>query len=111
MLVLVLTGCFTWEPYAPGTGLVSSQSLPPRVRAIRQDSTRFALTAPFVQSDSLFGRVQGDTVAVPVADIISLDRERFSIGRTLGVVLGVPIAAFGLTYLVVCGIGGCQAIE
>jgi hypothetical protein len=42
------------------------------------------------------------------ADIASLQQERFSLERTLGLALDVPAAGLGLTYLIVCGEGQCQ---
>jgi hypothetical protein len=106
--MLALIGCSAWRPYDANAKLVAAQSLPHRLRATRQDSTRIALTAPFVRSDTLFGRFHHDTVAVPLSEIASLERERFSIWRTLGVTLGVPAAALGLTYLIVCGGVECE---
>ena len=105
--MLTLTGCSVWRPYDANLQLVATQSLPHRLRATRHDNTRIALTAPFVRSDTLFGGFQHDTVGVPLADIASLEREHFSTWRTLGVTLGMPAAALGLTYLIVCG-GGCE---
>jgi hypothetical protein len=107
-LVLALTACFTWRPYDAGSGYLAGDRLPNRLRVTRQDSTRIALSKPFLHSDTLFGRIQRDTIAVPVADIVLLERERFSITRTLGAVVGVPAAALGLTFLVVCGEGQCE---
>jgi hypothetical protein len=106
--MLTLTGCFAWRPYEANSTLTAEQSLPHRLRATRHDTTSIALTAPFVRSDTLFGRVRHDTVAVPLADIASLERQYFSIWRTLGVTLGTPAAALGLTYLIVCGGDGCE---
>jgi hypothetical protein len=108
MVVLTLSACFTWRPYDAGSGSLAGEHLPNRLRVTRQDSTRVALTRPFLHSDTLFGRSQRDTIAVPVADIAFLERERFSITRTLGAVVGVPAAALGLTFLVVCGEGDCE---
>jgi hypothetical protein len=107
-VMLALTGCLAWRPYDASSKLVAGQSLPHRLRATRLDSTRIALTSPFVRSDTLYGRFHQDTVAVPLADIAGLERERFSIWRTLGVTVGVPAAALGLTYLIVCGGLECQ---
>jgi hypothetical protein len=108
LLVLTVAACFSWRPYDAGSGLLAGEPLPNRLRVTRQDSTRVALTKPFLHSDTLFGRRQRDTIAVPLADIAFLERERFSITRTLGAVVGVPAAALGLTFLVVCGEGQCQ---
>jgi hypothetical protein len=107
-VVLALTACFSWRPYDAGSGYLAGEPLPNRLRVTRQDSTRVALSRPFLHSDTLFGRSQRDTIAVPVADIALLERERFSITRTLGAVVGVPAAALGLTFLVVCGEGQCE---
>jgi hypothetical protein len=107
VLVLLLTGCYTWRPYEVGPMLSPGQSLPHHLRATRHDSTRVTLTAPFVRSDTLFGHLDGDTVAVPGPAIASLQRLRFSIERTLGLAL-VPAAALGLAYLIVCGERGCE---
>jgi hypothetical protein len=106
--MLALIGCSAWRPYDANSELVGGQSLPHRLRAARQDSTRIALTTPFVRSDTLFGLFHHDTAAVPLADIAGLEREHFSISRTLGVTLGVSAAALGLTYLIVCGGGQCE---
>jgi hypothetical protein len=108
VVMLALIGCSAWRPYDADSKLVAGQSLPHRLRATRQDSTRIALTAPFVRSDTLFGRFHHDTVAVPFADIASLEREHFSISRTLGVTLGMSAAALGVTYLIVCGGVQCE---
>ncbi len=89
--------------------LVHGQSLPRRLQATGRNGRRIVLTAPFLRSDTLFGRVDDDTVGVPLANIATIEREHLSIERTLGLALGVPIAAAGLTYLIVCGQGQCEA--
>jgi hypothetical protein len=61
-----------------------------------------------VRADTLYGRMHGDKVAVPIAEIIGLERERLSLGRTLGVVIGVPVVALGVTYFILCGEGQCE---
>jgi hypothetical protein len=108
VLVLLLTGCYTWQPYEHGPMLIAGESLPHSLRATRRDSTQVTLTAPFLRSDTLFGHLDGDTVAVPVPDIARVQRLGFSTVRTLGLVL-VPAAALGLTYLIVCGERGCES--
>jgi hypothetical protein len=108
VLVLLLTGCYTWQPYEIAPMLIAGESLPDSLRATRHDSTRVTLTAPFVRSDTLFGHLDGDTVVIPVPAIASLQRLRFSIERSLGLAL-VPAAALGLGYLIVCGDRGCES--
>jgi hypothetical protein len=107
VLVLLLTGCYTWQPYEDGRMLIAGEPLPDSLRATRRDSTRVTLSEPFVRSDTLFGYLHGDTVAVPVLDIARVQRLGFSTARTLGLAL-VPAAALGLTYLIICGNRGCE---
>jgi hypothetical protein len=111
---LGLGGCVTWRPYE--ATLSEGQPLPSSLRATRRDSSQVSFTDPVIRGDTLYGRVAqgrpmygrawGDSVGLPVADIAHLERERVSIGRTLGVVVGVPAAFLGVTYLVVC-FNGC----
>ena len=107
VLLLLLTGCFTWQPYEERGILIAGEPLPHSLRATRRDSTRVTLTEPFVRSDTLFGQLDGDTIGVPVPDIARVQRLGFSTVRTLGLAL-VPAAALGLTYLIVCGDRGCE---
>jgi hypothetical protein len=104
LLGLGLGGCVTWGPYE--ATLSEGQPLPSSLRATRRDSSQVSFTDPFVRGDTLHGRARADSVGLPVADIAHLERERVSIGRTLGVVVGVPAAFLGITYLVVC-FNGC----
>jgi hypothetical protein len=107
VLSLLLTGCFTWQPYEERRTLIAGEPLPHSLRATRRDSTRVTLTKPFVRSDTLFGHLDRDTIGVPVPDIASVQRLGFSTVRTLGLIF-VPAAALGLTYLIVCGERGCE---
>jgi hypothetical protein len=108
ILVTTVTGCYTWQPYDIGATPAASHALPDSLRITRHDSSRVALNAPFVRADTLFGFHHGDTVAVSFADIADLQRLRFSTGRTVVLALA-PAAAFGLTYLIVCGEGLCES--
>ena len=108
VLVLALSGCYTWRPYEFRAMPDAGRPLPHRLQATGQNGARIVLTAPFVRSDTLFGQVDGDTVAVPFSRIATLERDRLSIERTLGLAL-VPAAALGLGYLIVCGNRGCES--
>jgi hypothetical protein len=44
-----------------------------------------------------------------LGDIMALERSRFSVPRTAAVVVGVPLVALGMTYIVLCEIGSCEA--
>ena len=82
--------------------LEPGQSLPYRLRAARVDGTRISLTSPFAQSDTLFGRVRGDTIGIPFAEIARLERERLSPVRSVVTFVGVPLVTYGLIYGILC---------
>lgn len=108
-LALLATGaCATWRPYEAGPNLQPGQSLPYQLRATRSDSSRIAITDPFIRSDTLYGRTRGDTIAVPLADVAGLERSRIDGLRTIGVLVGVPAVGLGVAYLVLCVVGDCQ---
>jgi hypothetical protein len=108
-LLVLIAGCASWQTYDSARMLRPGQALPYQLRATLADSSRTELTAPFVRSDSLYGRVRGDTVGLSLGDIASLERSRFSVSRTAGVLVIVPVVGFGVTYLILCGIGNCEA--
>jgi hypothetical protein len=109
-LALSLVGCFSWRPYAPAAPLSQSTALPSRLRATLADSSRVELISPFVRADTLYGRSgpRRETLALAVSSLRRLERGRFSVWRTLGVIVGAPAAALVAAYAVVCGNGGCQ---
>ena len=109
-IVCLLWGCVTWRPYELGRDDGHGSVLPHLLRVTRQDSSRVVLTAPFVRGDTLYGsrRVRGDTLAFPMAQMIHLERERLSFGRTLAVGVGIPAVALVITYLVVCVDNDCS---
>jgi hypothetical protein len=107
-LLVLIAACASWQTYDSARMLRPAQSLPYQLRATRADSSRTELTAPFVRSDSLYGRVRGDTVGIPLADVASLERSRISPLRTAALVVGVPVVGFGLAFLVLCEMD-CEA--
>jgi hypothetical protein len=106
----LLWGCVTWRPYEVGQDDGRGNAFPHLLRVTRHDSSRVVLTAPFVRDDTLYGlrRMRGDTLAFPMTQIVHLERERLSLGRTLAVGIGIPAAALGITYLVVCVDNDCS---
>jgi hypothetical protein len=110
VLLLGLAGCATWRPYEPAAPLSDATALPYRLRATLADSSRVELTSPFVRADTLYGRSgpKRDTLALAVEDVRRLERERFSVWRTLGITVAAPAAALVAVYAVVCGDSGCQ---
>ncbi|HET6837397.1 MAG TPA: hypothetical protein VFH24_05095 [Gemmatimonadales bacterium] len=108
ILTLTVTGCATWQSYGAASDIVAGQALPYRLRAQRADSSRLTLTSPFTRGDTLFGRVHRDTLGIPLTHIVKLQRERMAWDRTVMMVAGVPAAALGLAYLILCS-SSCEA--
>ena len=105
---LVIAACTTWQPLAQGVDGSRLARLPYALRVTRADGSRRAVLAPFVRGDTLFGRVARDMIAVPLADIQQLERERFSAGRTTALVLAIPVALV-VAFVVHCGDSWCRA--
>jgi hypothetical protein len=108
LVAVSISGCVSWRPYEAGPSLAAREHLPTRLRTTRQDSTRVILTAPFVVGDTLYGRVDRDTVGVPMKEVSKLEWERLSAGRTAGLLLGVP-AGLTLIYVAMCDDTFCGA--
>ena len=108
--LVLIAGCASWHTYDSAGMLQPGQSLPHQMRATRADSSRIDLTAPFVRSDSLYGLVSGDTLGLALADIMRLERSRFSVSRTGAVLVGGPLIGLGLLYVVQCGIRDCRPV-
>ncbi len=106
--LLLIAGCASWRAYEPARTLHPGQPLPKLMRATRADSSRTELSVPFVRSDSLYGRVRGDTLGMALSDIALLERARFSVSRTAALVVGAPLIGFGIAYVVLCGVGNCE---
>ena len=94
ILGVLLAGCHRWEAYAvPNT---PKPSLPSYLRASAPGGTSTVLVEPFVRRDTLFGRSEGDTLAVALSALERLERPRLDGLRTAGTVVGVLAAWIGL---------------
>ena len=115
-LLLNLTACSTWQGIATTSpAAVIEATRPDRIRVVVPAGIQMELENPAVEGDQLVGggyeRVGGRLIhtnsvgygSVPVADIIMLEVKKFSMGRTLLLVLG----GFGALPLVCLG-GGCM---
>jgi hypothetical protein len=105
---LAMVACTTWQPLAQDLDRSRLANLPYSLRVTRTDGSRRAVLAPFVRGDTLFGRVARDTIAVPLAGIRHLERERFSAGRTTVLLLAIPVALV-VALRVHCGDSWCRA--
>lgn len=104
---LALAACSTWRPFAETVDATRPAGLPYALRVTRADGSRTTLLAPFIRGDSLHGRVLRDTLSVPLDRVARLEQDRFSIGRSVALVLALP-AAFVVVYLIHCRDGRCH---
>jgi hypothetical protein len=103
---LALAACSTWRPCAEGLDAARPTRLPYSLRVTRVDGSRATLLAPFVRGGSLHGRVLRDTLSIPVNQVLRLEQERFSVARSVALVLALP-TAFLIVYVIRCGADGC----
>ena len=97
LLVLPLAGCLTWAPAGMSAEALMQQVEPPeRVRVITNEGDELILIAPAIRAGALVAtRAPG---AVLLRDVATLEVEKLSIGRTIG--MTIP----GVIILTVVGI-------
>jgi hypothetical protein len=112
-LLLHLTACYTWQGVATTSpaGVIEATQ-PDRVRVTMPDGTQVELENPSVEGDEL---VASGGFSMPSADVVILESRKFSMDRTvllvLGTVVGAPVLILGI-YMIVCPDaiigGGCS---
>ena len=103
-LVLHLTACLSWQSAAtPSPSQFIEAEQPDRVRVVVRGEGEVELANPSVDGDQLVG---ADGISMPLADLLMLETREFSLGRTIGLVLGtvvlVPVALIA-ALLIDCG--------
>ena len=99
VLAALLSGCTTWHPYAGDVMARPPVRLPRGIRVTRMDGSRVMLVWPFVRGDSVLGTWNRDTVGVPLNAVSVIEREDFSVTKTVLVVVAVPLVTVGLWLL------------
>ncbi len=103
-LLLHLTACYTWQGVATTSpaGVIEATQ-PDRVRVTMPDGTQVELENPSVEGDEL---VASGGFSMPSADVVILESRKFSMDRTvllvLGGVLALPVALIA-ALLIDCG--------
>lgn len=89
LTALLATGCQAWHvvPLSP----VPSPA-PRTIRVVRLSGERVDLRDARITSDSVHGRVGGTPVSVPRNDVARVEAPKFSLGRTLGLLVGIYLA-------------------
>ena len=87
VLLLCLSGCQTWRPVALAPAPLFGRKAAVRVNRVGQKPVVFA--HPRVVGDSLVGRREGTSlpIAMALADVQRAEERRFSLARTMSLVL------------------------
>jgi hypothetical protein len=98
-ILLQASGCSSWheEPGVNAAAIMASQ--PSRVRLQLRSRQRLDLHHPALDHDTLIGVVGPDSARVAVADVATVGRRHFSVGRTAATVGGSLAVLFGLAAL------------
>lgn len=93
LILLPLAGCVTWTPAGMSAEALLQQPEPPeRVRVVTSEGMELILEAPVIRAGALVSTAAPG--AVLVSDVTTLEVEKVSIGRTIGLALpGVIILA------------------
>ena len=86
LTLVALAGCRTWRPVDP-SGLAAAGARPDVVRVMRGDGTQVTMSRPVITSDSIVGYDGFDPVGAALADVRSVEVQRWSAPRTAGLVV------------------------
>jgi hypothetical protein len=98
LLVLHLTGCYSWQPATVSPRQFIEEEQPGQIRIVQADGERMELRNPRIESDSLtariFSRLRTGTVRIALADITAVESRRLQVGKTVlaMVPLYLPVA-------------------
>jgi hypothetical protein len=91
MLVLHLTGCYSWQPATISPRELLKEEQPGQIRILHADGTRIELRDPRIETDSLtariFDRLRTGDVRIALSDIYSVEARRISTPLTMGAVV------------------------
>ena len=105
LLLLFLPSCVTRQVAGPTPAAYLQREHPSWAKVTRTNGVEFKIRAPVVIADTLRGTLYEDSrtpVVVPMNEIQRVEVERFSTGRTLGLI-GLSLVVLGL---IVAGSGG-----
>ena len=93
LLMVLLTGCQTWRPtaYSPQTLIPVEQ--PSSVRVTLMNGETITVRDPWMRNDSILGNSDAGPVTVAARDVRSLEVQRSSSGKSIGV--GLLVAGVG----------------
>ena len=102
LLLAYLPACTAWVSEGPTPAQYVQAAAPRSVRVVKHDGSHLQVADPTIQGDTLVGRhsaglAQHDSsyrIAVPLSAEQAVQLHKFSLGRTVGLILGIQL--FGL---------------
>ena len=91
LLLVQLTGCYSWHSTTISPSQVIAEEEPSNVRVTRTDGSQLTLADPFIRNRSIVSRLGQIGASVLLSDVSSLEVERFSVGKTVGLILGITV--------------------
>jgi len=114
LMILPGTACHAWhtERVAPESVLVTRR--PAKLRVTRTDASQVVIVNPVLRGDTLSGtgppRGERQDVRIPLTDVRQVATRRFSIGRTVGLGVGVAAGLFA-GVAIICSRGNNCSFE
>ena len=88
LLMVLLNACYSWRPTTVSPRRLIVEEEPSPIRVVLSDGTELTLRDATIQSDSIItGRVRFGTENLLVRDVSRVDVQRFSLFKTVGVVV------------------------
>ena len=88
LLMVLLNACYSWRPTAVSPRRLIVEEEPSPIRVVLSDGTELTLRNPTIQHDSIItGLVRFGTENLLVRDVSRIEVQRFSLFRTVGVVV------------------------
>ena len=91
LLLVLLTACHSWRPIFVSPQTLIPAERPSSVRVTLTSGARVTLEYPTTRNDSIFGVTDAGVVGVASRDIGLLEVRHFSVGKTIGLVLGTAV--------------------
>ena len=111
MLVLHVTGCYSWQPTTVSPRQFIEEEQPGKIRILQADGEQVEIRNPGVETDSISFRVSSglfgsETVRIALSDVSTVEVQRFSIGKTVALVVLAPVGLVVIAVLI-CAADDC----
>lgn len=109
LLMVLLTACHSWRPTTVSPQGLIAEDEPSSVRVTLTDGETVTVRNPTMRNDSIVGATDAD-VGVASQDVRLLEVRHFSVGKTVGLVLGIAagvVAVAAVALVIACSGGGC----